>query len=547
MWTYSLFNNIDGDIELNSGDIVHDSFTFTSFDGTPQIITITINGADREVISDPEITEVKEDEGDTDLGTIDLEGKLTINVGATQLVDPFKEEVTFSPDNIGSINFAADGSYKYSINNNNIQFLGEEKPHYDFFNVFSKNGSIKTLVFKVIGVNDMPVVKEIGQDENKYAGSANVEELINLDHFTSDPAINTDTYYKAKYDFDHIRTGQFLVSDVDVGDQLTVSNESTNPDEKIGNLSTVILQLKDSEGNPIGGKYVVNWTYTVKDSELDPLNKGVDENPTKDQKFTVTINDGNESVNTEVVLHLFGRDEIEFSEEKDNLYLGDDGETQINPSLGYEVLYLGKGDDSAYLQSFYGPINSLVYGEDGSDQISLIEKSSVAFGGLDRDIIGISSEIEEAIVFGDEGADIITLEGNPENLYTANGREAYIWGGAGRDTILQSSLSLLSSSTPINDWLMDFDTRKPSDGGDRIKYFDFTGSDLTSHTFSKSETALEERYADSNHPFMSEGEKYYSLQAISKTDEKWYSVLNLVGIDGTEITLDGLFANGNFF
>jgi hypothetical protein len=44
---------------------------------------------------------------------------------------------------------------------------------------------------------------------------------------------------------------------------------------------------------------------------------------------------------------------------------------------------------------------------------------------------------------------------------------------------------------------------------------------------------------------MSEGEKYYSLQAISKTDEKWYSVLNLVGIDGTEITLDGLFANGN--
>jgi VCBS repeat-containing protein len=122
MWTYSLFNNIDGvgEVEVNSGDIVQDSFTIMSFDGTPQIITITINGADREVISDPEITELKEDEGDTDLGTIDLEGKLTINVGATQLVDPFKEEVTFSPDNIGSINFSADGSYKYSINNNNI-------------------------------------------------------------------------------------------------------------------------------------------------------------------------------------------------------------------------------------------------------------------------------------------------------------------------------------------------------------------------------------------------------------------------------------------
>jgi hypothetical protein len=73
-----------------------------------------------------------------------------------------------------------------------------------------------------------------------------------------------------------VRTGQFLVSDVDVGDNLTVSNKPTKPDEKIGNLETEILQMKDSEGNAIGGKYVVNWTYTVQDSELDPLNATAD-------------------------------------------------------------------------------------------------------------------------------------------------------------------------------------------------------------------------------------------------------------------------------
>jgi hypothetical protein len=94
--------------------------------------------------------------------------------------------------------------------------------------VFSKNGSIKTLVFKVIGVNDMPVVKEIGQDENKYAGSANVEELINLDY--KNPVIAAKAALGGDYDYLHVRTGQFLVSDVDVGDQLTVTNKPTKPE-----------------------------------------------------------------------------------------------------------------------------------------------------------------------------------------------------------------------------------------------------------------------------------------------------------------------------
>ncbi len=541
MWTYSLFNNIDGvgEVEVNSGDIVQDSFTFRSIDGTPQIITITINGADREVISDPEITEVKEDEGDTDLGTIDLEGKLTINVGATQLVDPFKEEVTFSPDNIGSINFAADGSYKYSINNNNIQFLGEEKPHYDFFNVFSKNGSIKTLVFKIIGVNDMPVVKEIGQDENKYAGSANVEELINLDY--KNPDIAAKAALGGDYDYLHVRTGQFLVSDVDVGDQLTVSNKPTKPDEKIGNLSTVILQLKDSEGNPIGGKYVVNWTYTVKDSELDPLNKGVDDKPTIDQKFIVSINDGTESVDTEVVLHLFGRDEIEFVDgenEGNNIILGGDGFDDKDENPGNDVFYLGDGYDEANAENG----GDVIYGEGGNDNLNLNEDDSIIFGGDGIDTIKHYGFVKSGTLFGGNGSDKIIFNFFPS--ITGDNQKIYAWGNDGTDTFQQN----LYQTSKIGNWIMDFNSSKPSAGGDKIDYIYLFNNNVINHSWDPFKTQLVTHTADASNLFLSEGAKYYELQvksSVNSNDPNWYSVFNLVGTNGTDLTAIGLFANGN--
>lgn len=91
---------------------------------------------------------------------------------------------------------------------------------------------------------------------------------------------------------------------------------------------------------------------------------------------------------------------------------------------------------------------------------------------------------------------------------------------------------------------MDFDTHNPDDGGDKIDLF----LDTKNFNWDKSTTALEKRSADNNHPFLSEGAAYYELQVNTSTDPKvpdWHSVLNLVGVNGTEITLDRLIANGN--
>ena len=125
------------------------------------------------------------------------------------------------------------------------------------------------------------------------------------------------------------------------------------------------------------------------------------------------------------------------------------------------------------------------------------------------------------------------------NQGTINGRKNYIWGDAGSDIV-----ELNSKESKSIDWIMDFDSRKPIDGGDKINFF----LGRTDFNWATSGTNLEKKSADKEHPFLSEGAEYYDLQINRGADLNnpiWFSILNLVGVDGTEITLQGLFDNKN--
>ncbi len=93
---------------------------------------------------------------------------------------------------------------------------------------------------------------------------------------------------------------------------------------------------------------------------------------------------------------------------------------------------------------------------------------------------------------------------------------------------------------------MDFNSTNPSNGGDKIDYFIYSNSNgRIDHVWDPEKTQLVTHTADANHPFLSDGATYYELQvqsSINSNDPNWYSVLNLVG---TNVTLDGLFANEN--
>jgi hypothetical protein len=110
-------------------------------------------------------------------------------------------------------------------------------------------------------------------------------------------------------------------------------------------------------------------------------------------------------------------------------------------------------------------------------------------------------------------------------------------GGGGSDLFTQGTITNYSEQIPH--WIMDFDSRNPSGGGDKIEFV-ING---IIQKWNINTTKLEEKYADTNHPFLSEGATYYDLRTISPFGSS--PALNLVGIDGTKISLDGLIANGN--
>ncbi len=523
---------------LAQGQIKQETFTMVSKDGTSKTLTFEIVGVnDAAVIGDPTNTQVTEDAGDIVDGFITLTGDITIT-------DADKDEASFVASftkNKGEFLLQSDGSYTYKLNNADIQSLNASDYLFDDFTIFAKDGTDKTIRITINGaddiVNSAPVVKELGQGENKYAGSANVEELINLDHFKSTPAINTDIKYKAKYDFDHVRTGQFTFSDSDLTDTFTITSEAAGLERNLGILTfDDYTNAKDSSGNIIDGEYIVKWTYTVKDSDLDSLNTPAAGSSSKDDDFIVTINDGTTTIDTKIMLNLFGRNEIEFVggfDEGNNVFEDTDGSNKFpSSSAGKDVAYAGDGNDDLSSKSFS---EIVAYGENGNDVLTSNSLNTVFFGGEGDDNLSFQFRVTNILALGGNGNDFFGF--GSDN--TSQGRKAYMWGGAGSDFF-----ELFGKSSKSIDWVMDFDGRKPIDGGDKINFF----LGATDYNWAISGTNLEKKSADDKHPFLSEGAEYYDLQINRSADLNnpiWLSILNLVGVDGTEITLQGLIDNGN--
>jgi VCBS repeat-containing protein len=409
--------------------------------------------------------------------------------------------------------------FKYTPNSDFYQDLDEDESDTVTFTyrITDADGDKDTaaVTITITGLND---------DRGR---SANVKELINLNY--QNPIIAEKATLGGDYDYLHVRTGQFLLSDAP--DSITQKNTTNGGADYRGSFEAFISDQKNSEG-----KYLVIWKYEVNDSLLDPLDARSDGKPSADQTYTLTFGSASESVSTDVVLHLFGRDEIEFTDvdEKNNIYIGSGSSSIVRANPGNDVLYLGDGTLTGVAEKG----SDVIYGEDGADVFYAYEDNSIFFGGNGDDLIYSYDGGLNGPLFGGNGNDSFVLGGRVDYLDSNGTRESYLWGGEGINTYTQYSVL----QPKINDWVMDFDSL----GGDKIEYFDDGGVGLLIRTWTESTTRLEERFADDKHPFLSAGAAYYELQVQSSNnlnDKNWYSVLNLVGAN---ITLDGLFANQNF-
>ena len=97
VWTYTLDDNNAAVQALNAGETLTDTFTATTVDGTEQLVTITINGADDAPNSPPTITG-----GNSEKHSIPENTTFVFNVNAT---DPDGDTLTYSIVNTAETDF----------------------------------------------------------------------------------------------------------------------------------------------------------------------------------------------------------------------------------------------------------------------------------------------------------------------------------------------------------------------------------------------------------------------------------------------------------
>ncbi len=374
-----------------------------------------------------------------------------------------------------------------------------------------------TVTITITGLND-----ERGR-------SANVKELINLNY--QNPIIAEKATLGGDYDYMHVRTGQFLLSDAP--DSITQKSTTDGGTGYLGSFEAFISDQKNSDG-----KYLVTWTYKVNDSLLDPLNATIDGTPSKDQIYTLTFGTETDEISTNVVLHLFGQDEVVSSSNNADIFIDNIDNTfgyYDDGTLNASVFYLDNLDDNVTkINGAY-----VIYGEDGDDYIFPDGGESLVFGGKGLDNITIFFATNTGMYFGGDERDVLFIVRDSLNINSPkDSTEYYLWGGDGSDLFTQEIYSPIKNK----DWIMDFNFSPTSEGGDEINLKVRENGEANSYTWDISKTKLSKYQADSSHQFLSDGADYYELAVKLPNDENWHTVFNLVG---TDITLEGLFANTN--
>ena len=161
VWVYTLDNANHAVQALNVGDTLTDTFTVTTVDGTPQLVTVTINGSnDAAIISGATTGSVTED-GDAKCGTPTATGTLTdADVDNPSNTFTAVDSPTASDGGYGTFTMTADGVWTYTLNDDNraVQALNVGDTLTDTFTVTTVDGTEQVVTVTINGTNDAAVI-----------------------------------------------------------------------------------------------------------------------------------------------------------------------------------------------------------------------------------------------------------------------------------------------------------------------------------------------------------------------------------------------------
>ena len=194
VWTYTLDDSNAAVQALNVGDTLTDSFTVTTIDGTAQLVTITIDGAnDAAVIT-----------GDTTGSVVEAGGVANGTPGTPIATGHLNSTDVDNPDDawnvvgaslpgdnsFGSYTLTAAGVWTYTLDNSNVavQALNVGDTLTDTFTATTVDGTAQLVTITINGTNDAAVITgdcDRGGDRGRrrrqrYAGHAHRDRRSEL-------------------------------------------------------------------------------------------------------------------------------------------------------------------------------------------------------------------------------------------------------------------------------------------------------------------------------------------------------------------------------
>ena len=176
MWTYTLDNSNPAVQALNVGGTLTDTFTATTVDGTAQVVTITINGAnDAPVITGPVTGTVVEAGGVANgtPGTPAATGDLnSADVDNTADAWTAVSAPAASASGYGSYTLTAAGLWTYTLDNSHaaVQALNAGQTLTDTFTVTTVDGTTQLVTVTINGANDAAVISGVTSGSVTEAG-----------------------------------------------------------------------------------------------------------------------------------------------------------------------------------------------------------------------------------------------------------------------------------------------------------------------------------------------------------------------------------------
>ena len=159
-WTYITAGALD---LLAAGQVVSDSFTAATADGTPQLVTITITGTnDAAVITGTSSASLTESNQ-----TLTASGILS----ASDVDGPDEFVAQAASGDYGSFSLAADGNWTYSTNDA-LDFLAAGQTVSDSFNAATPDGTTQLVTVTITGTNDAAIITGVATAELTEANDA---------------------------------------------------------------------------------------------------------------------------------------------------------------------------------------------------------------------------------------------------------------------------------------------------------------------------------------------------------------------------------------